>query len=45
MEACAAVEHSRRGAVDRPVSCPVRGESQCYRNSDAIQDCRLLTGA
>lgn len=45
MEACTAVEHNRRGAADRPVSHPNRGESQCYGNSDAIQDCRLQTGA
>lgn len=44
-EACTAVEHNRRGAVDRPASCPNGGESQCYGNSDAIQDCILLTGA
>lgn len=44
-EACTAVELNRRGAVDRPASCPYRGESQCYGNSDAIQNCILLTGA
>lgn len=43
-EACTAVEHKTRGAVDRPASRPNGGESQCYGNSDAIQDCRLLTG-
>lgn len=37
-------EHNRRGASDRAAS-PTRGESQCCGNSDAIQDCRFLTGA
>ena len=44
-EACPAVEYNRRGPDDGPASCPNRGESQCYRNSGAIQDCRSLTGA
>lgn len=44
MEACTTVEHNMKGAVDRPVSHPNGGESQCYGNSGAIQDCRLLTG-